>query len=559
MNWVLGVVVILILLLLLGNYRKKKKRRKLITYLKLNWSKPKKQDQFHFNSIVKYFKNSNHKEDAYHIISDKCAADLDIKETFEIIDRTSSKIGQQYLYYKLRTIQNIDALKKFSDLTSVFQTDEELRLKIQLELNRLNSTESYYFEELVTSESIEKPKKIVLVYVLSMLSLLFIILSFISPVFFLVLIPIFATNLFFHLKNKWNISGYLDGVSQLSKTLSVSRTIADYPEIKLKFPDTSFIKEVEKIKLKTEYISFEKNLDNEFASVIWLVAEFVKVLFNLEYLIFYSFVDSIANKREDLKDIFHFIGEIDSAISVASLKACDFQICVPKFVNEKQLLVKDISHPLIENCVTNDLSLLNNSLLLTGSNMSGKTTFIRSVAINSILAQTLNICFAKSYTAPFLKLYSSIRITDDLLENTSYYLKEVLTIKELIDASNESEPCLFVLDEIFKGTNTIERVSGGKAILSYLNKANNIVLVSTHDVELTDVLSKKNFELYHFSEQITNNKLSFDHKLKEGKLQTRNAIKILELYNYPSEIIADAKATEKETFMNNSQNEILNN
>ena len=86
-----------------------------------------------------------------------------------------------------------------------------------------------------------------------------------------------------------------------------------------------------------------------------------------------------------------------------------------------------------------------------------------------------------------------------------------------------------------------------------------MVLVSTHDVELTDVLSKENFELHHFSEQITNNKLSFDHKLKEGKLQTRNAIKILELYNYPSEIIADAKATEKETFTNNSQNEILNN
>lgn len=183
--------------------------------------------------------------------------------------------------------------------------------------------------------------------------------------------------------------------------------------------------------------------------------------------------------------------------------------------------------------------------------MSGKTTFIRSVAINSILAQTLNICFAKSYTAPFFKLYSSVRITDDLIENTSYYLKEVLTVKELIDASNDSDPCLFVLDEIFKGTNTIERVSGGKAILSYLNKGNNVVLVSTHDVELTDILSKENFKLHHFSEQITNNELSFDHKLKEGKLQTRNAIKILELYQYPSEIIEDAKATEKGTFTNN--------
>jgi hypothetical protein len=550
MNWILGVVVILILIALLRNFNKKRKRQKIRDYLKLNWTKQKQRHEFHFNSIEKYFKNNKNKEDAYHTISDRCAADLDLKETFEIIDRTSSKIGQQYLYYKLRTVGEMDKLLKFSDLSSLFETNEILRLKVQLELNRLNTTESYYFEELVTSAPIEKPKALILVYSLSFLSVLFIVLSFIKPIFFLVLIPIFSTNLFFHLKNKWNISGYLDGVSQLSKTLRVSRTIADYPEIKLKFPDTSFIKAIEKIKLKTEYISFEKNLDNEFASVIWLVAEFVKVIFNLEYLIFYSFVDSISHKRGPLKNMFNFIGEIDCAIAVASLKADDLETCVPNFLNDKTLIIEKIAHPLIQNCVTNDLDLINNSLLLTGSNMSGKTTFIRSVAINSILAQTLNICFAKSYTAPFFKLYSSIRVTDDLLENTSYYLKEVLTVKELIDASNKSEHCLFVLDEIFKGTNTIERISGGKAILSYLNKANNIVLVSTHDVELTDMLSKENFKLHHFSEQIANKKYSFDHKLKEGILKTRNAIKILELYNYPSEIIEDAKAVEKGMFTN---------
>jgi DNA mismatch repair ATPase MutS len=248
--------------------------------------------------------------------------------------------------------------------------------------------------------------------------------------------------------------------------------------------------------------------------------------------------------------MFHFIGEIDSAISTASLKASEYELCKPKFVEDKELVVKDIYHPLIEQCVVNDLSLLSKSLLLTGSNMSGKTTFIRSVSINSILAQTINICFAREYTAPFFKLYSSIRITDDILENTSYYLEEVLTIKELIDISNSKNPCLFVLDEIFKGTNTIERISGGKAILSYLNKGNNVVLVSTHDIELTDILNKENFELFHFSEQIENNELTFDHKLKEGKLKTRNAIKILELYNYPTEIIEDAKRTEKITFAN---------
>ena len=76
------------------------------------------------------------------------------------------------------------------------------------------------------------------------------------------------------------------------------------------------------------------------------------------------------------------------------------------------------------------------------------------------------------------------------------------------------ESCLFVLDEIFKGTNTIERISGGKAILSFLNKANHVVLVSTHDIELTELLEKDHYKLYHFSEQIENENLFFDHKLK---------------------------------------------
>ncbi|EAR12620.1 Mismatch repair protein MutS-like ATPase [Polaribacter irgensii 23-P] len=554
MNWILGVIIILILRFLLSNYRKKKNIKKTKNNLLNNWSKQKSQDEFHFVSIEKYFNSNNQKKDAFHLISDRCATDLDINETFKIIDRTSSKIGQQYLYYKVRTIQNKDKLQTFSNLTLLFEENEDLRLKAQLNLTSLNSNDSYSFESLITSQPIAKPKIIWLIYTLSILSITFIFLGFLFPIFFIFLIPVFTTNMLFHYKNKWEVSNYINGVTQLSKALIVSKNLISYPKIKNHFNNASFIKEIEKISLKTTFISFEKKVDNEFAIAFWIISELIKVLFNFEYIIFYSFIDSITKRKEDLKNLFHFIGEIDSAISSASLKASEYELCEPTFVEEKELVVKDIYHPLIKNCIVNDLDLLNKSLLLTGSNMSGKTTFIRSISINSVLAQTINICFAKEYVAPFFKLYSSIRITDDILENTSYYLEEVLTIKKLIDASNSQNPCLFVLDEIFKGTNTIERISGGKAILSYLNKGNNVVLVSTHDIELTDILSIENFELFHFSEEIENNELTFEHKLKEGKLKTRNAIKILELYNYPKEMIEDARETEKITFANTLQN-----
>jgi DNA mismatch repair ATPase MutS len=348
----------------------------------------------------------------------------------------------------------------------------------------------------------------------------------------------------FHYKNKHSVAYYLNGVTQLSKALNVSKTLSENAQINNHFTDLSFIKKIQKIQLKSDFIAFDKNISNEFLFGIWFAFEIIKIPFNIEYLIYYSFLKSIKKERKSIEELYLFIGEIDASISTASLKSGDLKICAPKFTEENALKVSEIYHPLIEKCIENNFILHQKSMLLTGSNMSGKTTFIRTVAANSILAQTLNICFATSFSTPFYKVYSSIRITDDLLDNTSYYLQEVLRVKELIEASKESNPCLFVLDEIFKGTNTVERISGGKAILSYLNQENHTVLVSTHDIELTELLQKEKYDLNHFSEQVENDELIFDHKLKAGKLKTRNAIKILELYKYPSEIIKDARATE---------------
>jgi len=126
------------------------------------------------------------------------------------------------------------------------------------------------------------------------------------------------------------------------------------------------------------------------------------------------------------------------------------------------------------------------------------------------------------------------------MKETSFYFEEVITIKEMIEASEQERPNLFLLDEIYKGTNTLERIAAGKAVLSYLNRGDNTVFVSTHDVELTEYLSDQ-YDLYHFREKVYNRSVDFDYKLKKGKLTTRNAIRILELNGYPQEVIRVAE------------------
>ncbi len=548
MNYFLGIAFIAVIWFLISNEIKKKKHKKFKESLNENWGKYQKKAYYNFFVIGKYFNNNSHKEEAFHIISEKSKNDFDIDEIFQFLDRTSSKIGQQYLYFKLRTIGSIENLLKFNKLVTLFQKDKALSINCQIQLSTLNNNDAYYLEELINDKQLEKPTYLWFIKLLTVFAILAIGLSFYHPGFGLLLIPIGITNMVFHYKNKHSVSYYLNGVTQLSKALKVSEKLIKNDKIKEHFTDVSFISRIKSIKYKTEFISFEKNISNEFLFAVWFVFELIKILFNIEYLMFNSFLNSISKEKESIEKLFLFIGKIDAAISTASLKSGNLTICTPSFTNDFSFTTDEIHHPLIDDCIKNNLNLNSKSMLLTGSNMSGKTTFIRTIAVNSILAQTLHFCFAKNYAAPFYKLYSSIQISDNLLDQTSYYLQEVLTVKELIEASKQTTPCLFVLDEIFKGTNTIERISGGKAILSYLNKKQHTVLVSTHDIELTELLQKENYELYHFSESINDNELIFDHKLKYGKLKTRNAIKILEIYNYPKEVIKNAKLIEKNYF-----------
>ena len=176
--------------------------------------------------------------------------------------------------------------------------------------------------------------------------------------------------------------------------------------------------------------------------------------------------------------------------------------------------------------------------------MAGKTTFIKTIGVNILLGRTLHICLARSCKIPPAIIKSSIRVEENLDQGKSYYFVEVEKLLNFIRLCTEKKQYLFLIDEIYRGTNTIERVAAATAVLKYLNRYDT-VLVTTHDIELQDLLDKE-YDMYHFSEQVSGDNYYFDYKIKKGPTESRNAIKLLELSGYPKSVTEQASSLARE-------------
>jgi len=535
--------VITIIVLLTRNYSRNKRNKKIET-LRRRWGLP-NGGYYNFDKIEKYAVLNT--GSPFHTLGAQEKSDIDFCDLFTFLDRSSSRPGQQYLFDKLCKPNNdLAALQQFNQQVDFFTTNQDLREATQLLLEDLNDDNAYHIASLLSGELPEKPNWFYLVIADTLLTVLIVGLSFYFKVLLAWLMLPLAINLALHYWNKNNTFYFAASLPQLNRLVNSSKTLCrqDWPFQNDRAKEN--IAALKKFQRTMRMLGLQPSkLGGDLEVVTHFLINIVKALFLVELIAFYSLVKDLKAKQNDIHELFRYAGGIDAAISVASLRAGEAKTCLPKFMAPaKALTATKIYHPLIENCVTNDIDISNKSILITGSNMSGKTTFLRTMAINTVLAQTIYTCFAESYQAPFVKLFSSIRIDDSVLEGKSYYFEEVNIMGSLVNEVNSGGQNLFVLDEVFKGTNTIERIASAKAILSYLNQQDNLVLVSTHDIELADLLQRE-YALYHFAENIADNALQFDHTLKPGPLTTRNAIKILEISGYPAAIIEEANTLSK--------------
>nr|WP_241148021.1 DNA mismatch repair protein MutS [Lacinutrix jangbogonensis] len=428
-----------------------------------------KDDSFDFERIENYFRNKDHSE-AYQVLSNKTCNDLDFDELFMFLDRTHSKVGQQYLYNTLRTIAVDEEQNKLNEeIIAELSKNSDLRISLQKKIEKLKHKDAYYITTLFQEEHIKPPKWFFVIKLLSFAGLASLLLSFFDPFFFMILIGLFCINVVLHYWNKRNLVQYVSSIPQLLRLNTIAPHLFANPLLKKINPSLpKSITLINEVKNRMSFFQLEVKFQGEFEIIAWFFFEVFKTLFLLEPLLLFGVLKRLNTKRENIEHIFKFVGHIDMLISIASLRHGLETFCTPIINNDNQIIVNNIKHPLIYNCTTNSINISKKSILLTGSNMSGKTSFIRAIGLNVITGLTINTCFAKSITFPLLKVFSAIRISDDLMNNKSYYFEEVLTIKEMISESNNGKRNLFLLDEIFKGTNTIDRVSAGKSVLSAL-------------------------------------------------------------------------------------------
>lgn len=232
------------------------------------------------------------------------------------------------------------------------------------------------------------------------------------------------------------------------------------------------------------------------------------------------------------------IYELDALNALANFADINDSAIFPQIENSivPFFSAKDMGHPFIpaQDRVYNDFSMHDNGsvVLITGSNMSGKSTFLRTIGINLVLAYAGAPVVASEFSVSLLRLFCCIQINDSITDGFSQFYAEVKRLKRLLDdlGNTDDSPILFLIDEIFKGTNNRERYVGSRSYIENLKDVNGCGCISTHDLELAQLDNIRNV---HFREHVEHGTLVFDYKLHDGPCPTTNALKIMQLEGLP--------------------------
>ncbi len=474
-------------------------------------------------------------------LDDKSWDDMEFPRLFSLINTTVSPIGGQCLYKQMRKyVADGEELRQRYETCQVLRIDADLRERLQLILSRLEADSTAHMTEILHGPPPVKAPHHRFIAAWAGISAGALIASFALSWSFSIPIAILLINavILFRTSSKLGreiedllactrmlgVADRLAGVRAVSRIPQLSALAAQGPARRALRGQFRWLVVLERLGRSPDPISFGVSLAANLCCLAKLVA-------------YGQSVERFVRSRRHWASTYELIGAVDATIAVANFMQRHPAHCRPIVADEARIEITDGYHPLLKHPVPISITLDQRSAVICGSNMAGKTAFVKMVGINLTLGQTLGLCLASKATIPCGPVMASIKGEQSVESGKSRYFAEIDAILGFIESGSQGECRIFIIDELFSGTNTIERIAAAKAVLDALSISAQ-VLVTTHDVELQHLLSDR-FERYHFRED-PSVKGFFDYRLRPGASRERNAIRLLERMGFPPAIIQEA-------------------
>ncbi len=479
-------------------------------------------------------------------------ADLNMDAVFAFLDRTTSVLGREVLYDRLRgQRRDEEDLSRFDGTVERLARDERARLALQIELAKITEDYPSIAWQIALESLPPLPAWLrwispgVAVFVTATIAA-----TVVHPAFISLVVPALLLSFVARFYIAPRIAPWVSPFLAAGQILDAARRVVELEPAGE--PTTRTM--AERLPRLKRLSSAARWLGQDPArtDLLSLVAEYFNLFFCVDGNVLLIAFGLAERHRRELCEVAEALGRLDAAIAVASVRAGSVHWTRPSFVGPADpATIVGLRHPLVRDCVPNTMTLGPvDGVILTGANMTGKSTFLRSLGTSVVLAQSIFTVFADEYRAPWTTVRTSISPTDELLEGKSLYQKEAETVVSIVGQARRPGVLLCLFDELFRGTNSVDRISATAAVGSYLvgpeadepgpgGPARCLVVVATHDLELVSQLAR-GFAAFHFGDRIDADRLVFDYRLRPGVASSRNAIALLQILGAPAAVVARA-------------------
>ncbi|MBO4904918.1 MAG: hypothetical protein J5367_06815 [Lachnospiraceae bacterium] len=460
-------------------------------------------------------------------LDDITISDLGLRDIYARMNRCVSACGDDFMRYRLKVLPKSGGADKLYGYIETFLNDTHKATEISHVLDDIGHHPHLDGFGLLGKLSGASETGII-TDVLPVTGLIAaVILTGIYPLAGIILVLIMlAVCIGTYFSERRRMDEHLSGLAYSLRLIRCACKLSD------KWDDLAKYSGLEKLRFAAGILPLK---DRTVSDPMSIILDYVRMITHIDVIVYKLKISKIREKSEDIKNLYVDIGMLDAAVATASY-IYGRKHCKASLSDDNSISAEQLYHPLVRKPVYNDF-YTQRGVLVTGSNASGKSTFLKSIGLNILLSKSFGFAFADRFETGAEKLYTSMALADNLLGEESYYVVEARSLKRICDSAYGN--CVCIIDEVLRGTNTIERIAASSRILKSLCRKDVLCFAATHDLELTQLLDA-DMECYYFTEEIVDDNVSFPFRIYKGVSDRTNAIRLLSMLGFDKETVDSA-------------------